>query len=225
MITGVVRTLTPVIYVADLDAAMTFYSHIGFEEALQGDDGTWAWKYIRCAELSMLLARGWDQLPGHAGPVQIYCQTDDVDELRQRLDKAGIAVEHLGYPEHAPGGEIRVLDPDEHVVMIAQTTGAARVETMQSPVTRTTILQRAAQAARHQGSSTGHDCHVGELGGVRCPNPADVKLADTWGDGVWSCLPHAEEVLLAVSGAFIADQEREGLSGFLARRRMPIPPP
>jgi catechol 2,3-dioxygenase-like lactoylglutathione lyase family enzyme len=219
MFPGDVRTLTPVLYVTDLDAAGAFYGRLGFEQVREGGDDVWAWKYVRCGELTLLLARGGDQLPGAAGPVQIYCQSKDVTELQGRLTAAGSPVEQMGFPAHAPGGEIRISDPDGHVLMIAQTDGAPPVATNSEPDTRKTVLERAAEIARKEGVAAGHDCRVGNAGGVRCRNHAEVKLADTWGDGVWSCLEHAEEVLLAVNGAFIADREREGLSGYLARRR------
>jgi hypothetical protein len=52
-----------------------------------------------------------------------------------------------------------------------------------------------------------------------CEKKADVKLADSEGGSVWACLPHAEEILVTVPGAFIASQDGQGIAGFLSHRR------
>jgi hypothetical protein len=37
--------------------------------------------------------------------------------------------------------------------------------------------------------------------GGRYTDQAEVKLADSLGDSAWACLPHAEEILVAVTAA------------------------
>ena len=41
-------------------------------------------------------------------------------------------------------------------------------------------------------------CQVTDLDDTRCPNPAEVKLADSLGDRAWVCLTHADEILVTV---------------------------
>jgi hypothetical protein len=216
--TAAVRSLTPVVYVADLGDAAHFYDLLDFVEVTHGDDGQWAWSYLRCGELSVLLAATVGPVPEGRGPLQMYCQSDDIEGVQKRLTDAGVSVEHLGYPDHAPGGEIRVLDPDQHIIMMGQTTGAPRVEPTDTPDRRTTILQRAAEAVR-QRSAAGHPCQIGERGGDRCTEPADVKLTDSWGDSAWSCLRHADEVIISAPGVYLATEDAEGLGTYLTRRR------
>jgi hypothetical protein len=43
-----------------------------------------------------------------------------------------------------------------------------------------------------------------------------VKLADSLGDSVWACLPHAEDILVTVPAAFIASHDDRGIAVFLA---------
>ena len=43
-----------------------------------------------------------------------------------------------------------------------------------------------------------------------------MKLADSLGDSVWACLPHAEEILVTVPAAFIASHDDRGIAAFLA---------
>ncbi len=54
--------------------------------------------------------------------------------------------------------------------------------------------------------------------GTPCGQPAEVKLADSAGHAAWACLDHAHEILLSVSGAFIASQDDGGIAAFQARR-------
>jgi catechol 2,3-dioxygenase-like lactoylglutathione lyase family enzyme len=218
---ALVRALTPVMYVRDLEASAAFYRLLGFDVVVHGDDGQWAWSYLRCVEVSLLLAAGDVPPAKDRGPVQLYFQADDVAALQKQIQEPGsgeIPVEHLGYPDHAPGGEIRAVDPDGNVVMVAQTTGAPPVEPSARPDLRTSILQQAAEALRRRGAPT-HDCEIGERGGELCPRPADVKLTDSWGDSAWSCLGHADEVLFTVRGVYVASEAGDGLGPYLTRRR------
>jgi hypothetical protein len=61
-------------------------------------------------------------------------------------------------------------------------------------------------------------CQVADSDGTRCPNTAEVKLADLRGDTAWACLTHAGELLVAVRGAFIASHREQGIASYLAHR-------
>ncbi|WP_214409680.1 GAF domain-containing protein [Sphaerisporangium fuscum] len=61
-----------------------------------------------------------------------------------------------------------------------------------------------------------------QLGGAEehCDKPAELKIADSWGDSAWGCFPHAEEALILVKGVFIAtEEEMGGLAAYMKRRR------
>jgi hypothetical protein len=45
-----------------------------------------------------------------------------------------------------------------------------------------------------------------------------VKMADSWGDSAWTCLSHAEELMINAKGVFIASEDSEGLAVYLRRR-------
>ncbi|MFE2754317.1 GAF domain-containing protein [Actinosynnema sp. NPDC059335] len=59
-------------------------------------------------------------------------------------------------------------------------------------------------------------CQLGGADG--CGEPAELKVADAWGDAAWGCHVHAEEALLTVRSAFIASEELGGLAAYLNRR-------
>jgi catechol 2,3-dioxygenase-like lactoylglutathione lyase family enzyme len=220
--TASVRAVTPVLYVRRIHDSVAFYALLGFREVAHGADEEWSWAYLGCDGLGLLLASaaagGRMAAAGDRGPVQVYCQADDVAQLRRQLEEGVAAVEHLGHPAHAPGGELRVVDPDGHVVMVAQTTGAPPAQDPRDE-DRTSMLHRAAEAIRRGEDGIAEPCAVGGLGGEPCDRPAAVKLTDSWGDTAWSCLEHAEEALFAARGVYLASEDAEGLAAYLTRRR------
>ncbi|MFI7601271.1 GAF domain-containing protein [Actinoplanes sp. NPDC049681] len=57
-----------------------------------------------------------------------------------------------------------------------------------------------------------------ELGGARgCTAPAEIKVADSWGDSAWGCTTHVEEAILNVTSVYIASEELGGLAAYLNR--------
>jgi hypothetical protein len=207
----------PVVYTTDVGLSTRFYGLLGFVEQTSGQDEEWRWAYLTCADSGILLAAGGSVWPADPGPVVLYLRAVDVEAIQRALEAAGHPVEHLGYPDHAPGGELRVLDPDGHGLMIGQITGTPPTELAGGDPQRTNVLVRAAEAARRRGAA--HRCQFPLSRDLACPQTADVKLADSWGDSAWVCLPHAEEVMLNARGAFIANEDSEGLALYLRRRQ------
>jgi catechol 2,3-dioxygenase-like lactoylglutathione lyase family enzyme len=219
--TARVNACVPVVYVTDVAASVAFYDLFGLAVQVQGEDGDWRWAYLKSDEIGLLIASG-PMVRVAAVPVHLYLRTDDVDGLVRNLSGGGVETEHLGYPDHAPGGEIKVLDPDGHVLLVGQVTGAPSVRESAQSEERSSILARAAAAAKARGVAP-QRCQFPIGGGRVCPKPAEVKLADSWGDSAWTCLEHAEDTLINAKGAFIAAEDSEGLATFLRRRQHVTP--
>ena len=60
-------------------------------------------------------------------------------------------------------------------------------------------------------------CEVASTDGQSCPDPAEIKLADSRGDHAWVCLTHADQILVTVPAAFIASHDDQGLTAYLGR--------
>lgn len=217
-VTASVRACTPVLYVADLPTSVRFYELMGYRPQISGRDQDWQYAYLRCGQLGLLLAAGATS-PSEAGPVLLYLQVDDAEALETVLRDAGAPVEHLGYPDHAPGGELKTVDPDGHGLMLGQVTGAPPTdrEERDDPEARSSVMRRAAAAARRRGVAPPR-CQIPASGGVPCAEPAEVKLADSWGDSTWGCLPHAEEMMMNARAAFLATEDSDGIAAYLGRR-------
>ncbi|MEU4482112.1 VOC family protein [Micromonospora sp. NPDC023966] len=214
-----VQAQVPVLYVADADAAGRFYAHFGYTEQRFGSDGDSRWSYLRCGELTLLLAAVKPRLVTVELPLLLYLYVGDLAATTDRLIAAGYAVERVGHPEHAPGGECRVTDPDGNTVLYGQRRGVpAQARAARTGAeARFSLIREAAEAVGRRGGAPAR-CQIGSPRGEPCPEPAEVKLADSWGDTVWGCLAHTDEALLNARGAFLATDDAMGLAAFLAAR-------
>ena len=75
--------------------------------------------------------------------------------------------------------------------------------------------QMGAAAATHTAAPHPEHCQLG--GTMGCTAPAELKLADSWGDSAWGCTAHVEEAILNVRSVFIASEELGGLAAYLHR--------
>ncbi|MEH0934796.1 VOC family protein [Micromonospora psammae] len=215
-----VQAQVPVLYVADADSARRFYELFGYSEIRTGGDGESRWSYLQCGELTLLLAAVTPRLVTVELPLLIYLYVEDLTTTVERLTAAGIAVERAGHPEHAPGGECRTTDPDGNVVLFGQRRAVPEQARVPQSGTedRFSLIREAAEAVSRRGGAPAR-CQIGAPRGEACPAPAEVKLADSWGDTVWGCMAHADEALLNARGAFLARDDGQGLGEFLRARQ------
>lgn len=209
-----------VAYVRDISTSRAFYELLGFREQQSGKADTSAWSSLQQNGHSVLLASTRPPLAVPRLPLLFYFFFDDVDAVAGRLEAAGAEVARLGHPPHALGGEMKLTDPDGNTVLLGQRERSASqpqaTDDEASP--HFSLLKEAAALVEARGGTTA-TCQVNDLHAVPCAKKAEVKLADSAGDTVWACLAHADEILVTVPGAFIANQEGQGLVAFLSGRR------
>nr|WP_296074508.1 VOC family protein [uncultured Actinoplanes sp.] len=214
-----VQAAVPVLYVRNIDSGRAFYTLFGYAEAQSGGDGDASWAYLQCGEHTLLLACVQPPPIQAELPLLIYLYVTDLAAVRERLQEAGHAYEMAGYPDHAPGGEIRIHDPDGNVVSVGQRSavgGSTRAE-RPGPQARQSLIKQAAEAVNRRGGAPA-TCQIAAGDGSACARAAEVKLADTWGATVWGCLEHADEALINAPAAFIASEDAQGLGPWLNRR-------
>ncbi|BEL06172.1 hypothetical protein Q0Z83_043630 [Actinoplanes sichuanensis] len=217
-----VRGQVPMLYVRSVEAARRFYALFGYGEVKAGGDGEARWSYLQCGEHTLLLACVRPALIQVELPLLIYLFVTELETVRQRLGEAGHPHDLVGYPDHAPDGEIRTQDPDGNVVLVGQqtaVTGEGRSDPT-GPEARFSLIRQAAEAVSRRGGAPA-SCQIGTTDGRPCSEAAEVKLADTWGSTVWGCLTHADEARINAPGTFIATEDARGLGPWLARRATP----
>lgn len=209
-----------VTYVRDIGASREFYGLLGFAEVSSRREGGSAWASLRCGDASVLLAATDPPVEVPRLPLLFYFFTGDLEGVLAGLAAAGVAAERLGRAPHAPGGEARLADPDGNTVLLGQREPApGRSGSPGEAESRFSVLREAAGLVAARGGPAA-DCQAGVAQGGGCGRPAEVRLADPAGTAVWACLPHAEEILVTVPGAFVASDPADGgIAAFLARRR------
>lgn len=205
-------------YVRDLDRSRAFYQALGFVEQRAGRNGLSAWCYLRHGDYYVLVATSRPPIEIPPLPLLFYFFVDNLAVATEAMEAIGFPVEHLGYPPHALGGETKTLDPDGNTVLLGQAERLPDQPDDPAPVSREfSLLREAASLAQHRAGA-GRTCEVLTTQGS-CAEPAEVKLADSWGDTMWACLRHAEDALISAPAAFIADQSSDGLAAFLSAQR------
>ncbi len=173
--------------------------------------------------MSVLLAATGPALEVPALPLLFYFFYDDIEAVVGVLEGAGVPVIRTGHPPHALGGEVKVLDPDGNTVLLGQRDRAASVASRGRRAHRVRHLaggrRAGGRAGRRPAGLPGR-----RPGRRRCPDQAEVKLADSLGDSAWFCLPHAEEILVTVPAAFIASHDDRGIAAFLGGPLVNTPP-
>jgi predicted enzyme related to lactoylglutathione lyase len=217
----VLQSMVSATYVRDIDAAGAFYEVLGFRLLHTGEAATSGWMTLFHGDYLILLATTRPPLEIPRLPLLFYFFYDDLDAALERLEQAGVEVTRLGRAPHALGGEARVADPDGNTILLGQRErAAAQAADTGDEVSRFSLLREAAAVVAAKGGAAS-TCEVTDADGTSCPQPAEVRLADSAGGAVWACIGHAEEVLVTVPGAFVADEDAEGIGGFLDRRRSP----
>lgn len=87
---------------------------------------------------------------------------------------------------------------------------------------RAAKTRRVAERLREAAALHGEEPHPEQcqLGGrmTPCDAPAELKIADPWGDSAWGCNLHVEEALINVKSVFLADRELSALAAYRDRR-------
>ncbi len=116
-----INRLVPFVRVVDVEASVTFYSHLGFtaqDTAKYKDRLSWASLHSGDAEIMFEGTYGPSD-PDHQR-VQFYLYSHDLAALRDQLLAAGIDAGEIKDGTPGPREEMRVTDPDGYVLMIAQ---------------------------------------------------------------------------------------------------------
>jgi len=116
-----VNRLVPFVRVVDVEASVAFYRHLGFslqEEATYRDRLSWA--SLRSGDAEIMFEGTHRSSDPDRQRVEFYLYSDDLAALRAQLLAAGIDAGEIEDGSPGPREEMRVIDPDGYVLMIAQ---------------------------------------------------------------------------------------------------------
>ena len=213
------QTAIAATYVQDLDASRRFYEVLGFTEARSGASPEAAWSELIGGGHEVLLVSTSPPLAIPRLPLLFYFFYADLAAQVAALKAAGLQFEHLGHPEHAPGGEVKLADPDGNTVLVGQRHHSLAGQLPPGPMEARFSLLKEAAAAVAQRGAPGIHCQVSGEHWAPCGSVAELRIADSAGDTVWVCLHHADDILIGVPGAFITTPDERGIAAFLANRQ------
>jgi uncharacterized glyoxalase superfamily protein PhnB len=117
-----VNRLVPFVHADDVDRSISFYYHLGFTVAsIYSYRGRSAWASLASAGAELMVSTDGDAIDPEAQGVLFYLYSDDLAALRRQLVAAGIETGEIVDGTPGPKQELRLVDPDGYVLMIAQT--------------------------------------------------------------------------------------------------------
>ncbi|WP_019925248.1 GAF domain-containing protein [Nocardia sp. BMG111209] len=143
-------------------------------------------------------------------------QESDLALARLFADTASLAIErhHIEQAKAAAEAHAEAARVELAEAMRAEQKLRAEAEQRAAAAAELAARMRTAAAAQ---AATPHPerCQLGGADG--CTAPAEIKVADSWGDAAWGCSAHVEEAIFNVRSAFIAGEEHGGLAAYLDR--------
>ena len=117
-----VRSLVPLVHVAEIGASIAFYGELGFEVAGSftppGEDSP-SWVALASGGAELMLGRASEAVVADQQAVLFYVYCEDVGGMHESLRAAGVEAGPVTTPFYNPAGEFRLVDPDGYVVMVA----------------------------------------------------------------------------------------------------------
>lgn len=136
-------------------------------------------------------------------------QDTDLALIRVFTGTAALAIER----HHSEQAQ-RAAEARAETALKAERELRADAERRAAAAAELATRMRAAAAAQARTPHPEH-CQLG--GAAGCTAPAEIKIADSWGDAAWGCAAHVEEALFHVRSVFIASEELGGLAAYLNR--------
>jgi predicted enzyme related to lactoylglutathione lyase len=114
-----IHGLIPFVHVEDVQRSIDFYAHLGLMlTSVKNYRGTPAWAALSSDDAELMVSTDGDAVDPAGQGILFYLYSADIEALREQLLDAGIDAGEL---EDGPAGrEMRLLDPDGYVLMIAQ---------------------------------------------------------------------------------------------------------
>ena len=123
-----VSGLIPFVHVRDVGRSIAFYHHLGFVvSSIYKYRGTPAWAELD-SDGTLLMVTTGDPVDQVDQGILFYLYSANLAALREQLVAAGVDVGEIVDGTPGPREEMRLIDPDGYVLMIAQLE-ATEVET------------------------------------------------------------------------------------------------
>ncbi len=110
---------TPMLHVMEIERSLDFYELLGFVTVDTDRGKPLGWARLHCEGGALMFVRAEHAVDPRAQGILLYMYAPDLMALRAELQRSGLAVPPIGYPEYMPSGEMRLVDPDGYSVIVA----------------------------------------------------------------------------------------------------------
>lgn len=143
-------------------------------------------------------------------------QDTDLALARVFAGTAALAIERHHSEQAQRAAETRARAAHDDLAKAIHAERRLRAEAEQRAAAAAELAAQMRTAAAVQAATPHPErCQLG--GATGCTAPAEIKVADSWGDAAWGCFTHVEEAVINVRSVFIASEELGGLGAYLHR--------
>ncbi|WP_428962113.1 GAF domain-containing protein [Micromonospora fluostatini] len=143
-------------------------------------------------------------------------QETDLALARVFAGTAALAIERHYIEQAKAAAEAHAKAAHDELAKAVRAERELRAEAEQRAAAAAELADRMRAAAAAQAATPRPEqCQLG--GSDACDAPAELKIADSWGDSAWGCPAHVEEAILNVRSVFIANEALGGLAAYLNR--------
>ncbi|SDS73031.1 GAF domain-containing protein [Actinoplanes derwentensis] len=129
---------------------------------------------------------------------------------------AALAIERHHIEQAKQTAEARARAAHDELARTVRSEQRLRADAEQRATAAAELTAQMRAAAAAQAAAPHPErCQLG--GAAGCGAPAELKVADSWGDAAWGCHAHVEEAIINVRSVFIASEELGGLAAYLHR--------
>jgi hypothetical protein len=143
-------------------------------------------------------------------------QDTDLALARVFAGTAALAIERHHIEQAKIAAEAQAKAAHDELATAVRAERQLRAEAEERAAAAAELATRMRTAAAAQAAMPHPElCQLGGTSG--CTQPAEIKIADSWGDAAWGCPEHVEEAIINVRSVFIASEELGGLAAYLSR--------
>jgi predicted enzyme related to lactoylglutathione lyase len=110
---------TPMLHVMEIERSLAFYERLGVETMDTDCGKPLGWARMHCEGGGLMFLRAEHVVDPAVQGIMLYMYCSDLRALHAELQRRGVAVPPVSYPEYMPSGEMQLRDPDGYSVIVA----------------------------------------------------------------------------------------------------------
>jgi catechol 2,3-dioxygenase-like lactoylglutathione lyase family enzyme len=106
------------LHAMDIERSLAFYELLGFVTVDTDCRNPLGWARMHCEGGALMFLWAEHAVDPAVQGILLYMYAPDLMALHAELQRSGVAVSPISYPEYMPSGEMRFRDPDGYSVIV-----------------------------------------------------------------------------------------------------------